>query len=54
MSRGEPLIRQWNLLKALQAHRLGIGANELAERLECTKRTIQRDLSVLQQAGYPR
>lgn len=53
MPRGEPLIRQWNLLKALQAHRFGIGANELAERLECTKRTVQRDLGVLQQAGFP-
>ncbi len=53
MSRGEPLIRQWNLLKALQAHRFGIGVDELASRLECTKRTVQRDLNVLQQAGFP-
>ena len=53
MARGEPLIRQWNVLKALQAHRFGISADELAGRLECTKRTIQRDLNVLQQAGFP-
>ena len=53
MSRGEPLIRQWNLLKALQAHRFGIGTDELAERLGCAKRTVQRDLNVLQQAGFP-
>ena len=53
MARGEPLIRQWNLLKALQAHRFGIGTDELAERLECTKRTVQRDLNVLQQSGFP-
>ena len=53
MARGEPLIRQWNLLKALQAHRFGIGTDELAARLECTKRTVQRDLNVLQQSGFP-
>jgi len=52
MARGEPLIRQWNLLKALQAHRFGIGADELAGRLGCTKRTVQRDLNILQQAGF--
>lgn len=49
MARGEPLFRQWQLLKTLQAHRFGICADELAKRLECTKRTVQRDLSVLQQ-----
>ena len=53
MARGEPLIRQWNLLKALQARRFGGGVDELADRLECTKRTVQRDLNVLQQAGFP-
>ena len=53
MARGEPLIRQWNLLKALQAHRFGIGTDELAGRLECTKRTVQRDLNILQQTGVP-
>ena len=30
MARGEPLIRQWNLLKALPAYRFGIGTDELA------------------------
>jgi predicted DNA-binding transcriptional regulator YafY len=53
MARGEPLIRQWNLLKALQAHRFGLGGDELAERLECNKRTVQRDLNILQQSGFP-
>ena len=53
MARGEPLIRQWNLLKALQAHRFGIGVDELAERMECTRRTVQRDLRVLQDSGFP-
>ncbi len=53
MARGEPLFRQWRLLKTLQAHRFGISADELAERMECTKRTIQRDLRVLQDSGFP-
>ena len=33
MARGEPLIRQWNLIKALQAHHFGISADELAARV---------------------
>ena len=53
MSRGEPLIRQWNLLKALQSHYFGIGVDELAQRLDCSKRQVQRDLNVLQQVGFP-
>ena len=53
MARGEPLIRQWNLLKTLQAHRFGICADDLAERLEYSKRQVQRDLKVLQQVGFP-
>jgi predicted DNA-binding transcriptional regulator YafY len=48
MARGEPLFRQWQLLKTLQAHRFGISVDDLAKRLECTKRTVQRDINVLQ------
>lgn len=32
----------------LQAHRFGVSTEELAARLECNKRTVQRDLTVLQ------
>ena len=53
MARGEPLFRQWRLLKTLQAHRFGISADELAGRLECSKRQVQRDLKVLQDVGFP-
>ena len=42
MARGEPLIRQWNLIKALQAHRFGISADQLAARVGCSK-TPQED-----------
>jgi len=48
MARGEPLFRQWDLLKTLQANRFGLATAELAQRLRCTKRTVQRDLTVLQ------
>jgi len=53
MPRGEQLIRQWNLLKTLQSRRFGIGLDELAEELGCSRRTVQRDLSILCQAGFP-
>lgn len=53
MARGESLIRQWRLLKALQGHRFGIALDELAARLECSRRQVQRDLDVLQQVGFP-
>jgi len=48
MARGDSLFRQWELIKALQAHRFGVSTEELAARLECNKRTVQRDLGVLQ------
>jgi len=53
MARGESLIRQWNLLKALQSHRFGISSDELAERVGCSKRQVLRDLNVLQEVGFP-
>jgi len=53
MARGEPLIRQWNLLKTIQNHRYGISTEELSERLECSKRQVQRDLNLLQHVGFP-
>jgi len=53
MARGAPLVRQWNLLKTLQAHRLGVPTEELADRLQCSKRQVQRDLKVLRQVGFP-
>ena len=53
MARGEPLFRQWRLLKTLQAHRFGLASDDLAGRLGYCKRTVQRDLGVLQQVGFP-
>jgi len=53
MSRGEPLIRQWNLLKAMQAVHYGLSADDLSLRLECSKRQVLRDLKILQELGFP-
>jgi predicted DNA-binding transcriptional regulator YafY len=53
MARGRPLIRQWNLLKAIQNHRFGINTDDLTERGECSKRQILRDINILQDAGFP-
>jgi len=47
MARGDALFRQWELIKVLQTHRFGVSTEELCARLECNKRTVQRDLGVL-------
>ncbi len=48
MARGDGLFRQWELIKMLQAHRFGVSTEEIAARIECNKRTVQRDLAILQ------
>jgi proteasome accessory factor B len=53
MVRGKPLVRQWNLLKAIQNHHFGISTDDLTERGECSKRQILRDLNILQDIGFP-
>ncbi len=53
MARGKSLIRQWNLLKALQTHHFGLSSSELSELLRCSKRQILRDINILQEAGFP-
>ena len=51
MARGELILRQWNLLKMLQTRGEGISLRDLAEQLEVSERTIQRDFEVLQELG---
>lgn len=48
MARGDNLFRQWELLKVLQNNRFGQTVDDLASRLECSRRTVQRDIEVLQ------
>src|SRR5574341_38960 len=52
MARGDQLIRQWKLLHVL-AVRGGRPVPELMREAKCSRRTVWRDLAVLQQAGFP-
>lgn len=52
MARGDQLIRQWKLLNILAA-RGGCTIQEMMREMQCSRRTVWRDLVVLQQAGFP-
>ena len=51
-TRGAPLIRQWSLLRLLAKSRY-ITVPILSTELNCSRRTIRRDLLVLEAAGFP-
>ncbi|MEZ6126726.1 MAG: WYL domain-containing transcriptional regulator [Planctomycetaceae bacterium] len=48
MSESAQLVRQWKLLKLLEASRVGCTAEELVGEAEVSDKTIRRDLKVLQ------
>jgi predicted DNA-binding transcriptional regulator YafY len=50
--RNAEVIRQWKILKTIEAGRYTTGA-DLAERYRVTERTIRRDIEALQEAGFP-
>lgn len=52
MPRGNQLARQWQLLQLID-YPVGIAVEDAAEKLDCTVRTIWRDLEVLERAGFP-
>ena len=52
MARNAEVIRQWNVLRELEASRRGT-IDRLAREMEVTTRTIRRDLEALQTAGFP-
>jgi predicted DNA-binding transcriptional regulator YafY len=52
MPRGNQLTRQWRLLQLLDRS-AGVTVDDAAADLECTVRTIWRDLRVLEDAGFP-
>ena len=52
MPRNQEVIRQWRLLHALESSRHGAAIDALADELDVTTRTIRRDLSALQEAGF--
>ena len=51
--RGDQLARQWQLVQRLARSRTGAHVDELAELVECTRRTVYRDLDALNLAGFP-
>lgn len=53
MARGDQLARQWTIIQSLLASRTGKSVSELADLLDCHRRTVYRDLEALQNAGFP-
>lgn len=53
MPRNAEVIRQWNILLALDRSRLGVSVDDLARDTGVGKRTIWRDMAALQEAGFP-
>ncbi len=52
MPRGDQLTRQWKLMQLLAGH-IGRTLAQLTQELGVTKRTVQRDIEVLSEAGFP-
>lgn len=52
MPRGDQLVRQWRLLQRL-GHSGGFTIAEGMRELQCSMRTVWRDLTALQDAGFP-
>jgi predicted DNA-binding transcriptional regulator YafY len=52
MPRGDQLSRQWRLLQMIDRLQ-GVTVDDAARDLECTIRTIWRDLDTLQKASFP-
>ncbi len=53
MPRNSEVIRQFTILRTLQAARVGASIHQLANELSVSTRTIRRDLDALSEAGFP-
>ena len=50
--RNAEVIRQWQVLREIEARRTGVTIHELARQVKVSTRTIRRDLQALQEAGF--
>ena len=50
--RNAEVIRQWQILREIEARRGGVTIHELAGMVKVSTRTIRRDLQALQEAGF--
>ena len=50
--RNAEVIRQWQILREIEARRTGVTIHELAALVRVTTRTIRRDLQALQESGF--
>ncbi len=50
--RNAEVIRQWQILRDIEARRTGVTIHELARLVKVTTRTIRRDLQALQESGF--
>jgi predicted DNA-binding transcriptional regulator YafY len=53
MARNQEIMRQWNLLRSIEATRHGLTVQQLARDGAVTVRTTYRDLQALQEVGFP-
>ena len=53
MARSSEVVRQWEILRAIDGARHGIGVAKLAAEYDVHQRTIRRDLDALCRAGFP-
>lgn len=53
MARSSEVVRQWEILRAIDGARNGIGIAKLAAERGVCARTVRRDLDALQRAGFP-
>jgi len=53
MPRNAEVIRQWQILLAIERTRLGLTVDDMAKLTGVGKRTIWRDMQALQEAGFP-